>query len=152
MSITAEVIQKDQQYSVPVAGSAKLSSWRAAKASTVYDAEGKAYTDWVAGIAVNALGYGDEGTQGGGGQTDGHWLDPRPAACTTRKPMVELAELLCKNSFADKAYFCNSGAEANEGALKFARKFAYVNEQAKQDQRSSASPKPFMGGRWARWR
>ena len=43
--------------------------------------------------------------------------------------MVELAELLCSNSFADKAYFCNSGAEANEGALKFARKLAYVNEQ-----------------------
>ena len=43
--------------------------------------------------------------------------------------MVELAELLCSISFADKAYFCNSGAEANEAALKFARKVAYVNDQ-----------------------
>jgi acetylornithine/succinyldiaminopimelate/putrescine aminotransferase len=39
---------------------------------------------------------------------------------------VELAKRLVNNSFADKAFFCNSGTEANEGALKFARKFARV--------------------------
>jgi acetylornithine/N-succinyldiaminopimelate aminotransferase len=40
------------------------------------------------------------------------------------EPQIQLASLLCKNSFADKVFFCNSGAEANEGAIKLARKYA----------------------------
>jgi len=43
---------------------------------------------------------------------------------------VELAKRLVESSFADKAFFCNSGTEANEGALKFARKFARVRPRA----------------------
>lgn len=42
-------------------------------------------------------------------------------------PQVQLAKRLVQNSFADKAFFCNSGTEANEGAIKFARKFARVS-------------------------
>ncbi len=88
----------------------------------LYDSEGNAYLDLVAGIAVNALGYGNEDI-------------PRIMADQARKlihvsnlyhtePHVRLARLLCEHSFADKVFFCNSGAEANEAAIKFSRKYA----------------------------
>ncbi len=127
MSITAEVIQKDQQYSVPVAGRPDFVLVRG-DGVTLYDADGKAYTDWVAGIAVNALGYGDKELMQVVNEQMGTGLVHTSGLYHTQ-PMVELAELLCQNSFADKAYFCNSGAEAIEGALKFARKLAYVNNK-----------------------
>ncbi len=127
MTITAEVIQKDQQYSVPVAGRPDFVLERG-EGVTVYDAEGKAYTDWVAGIAVNSLGYGDKELAEVVARQMQTGLIHSSGLYHTQ-PMVELAELLCSLSFADKAYFCNSGAEANEGALKFARKLAYVNER-----------------------
>lgn len=127
MSITAEVIQKDQQFSVPVAARPDFVLARG-EGVTLYDADGKAYTDWVAGIAVNALGYGDKELMEVVGQQMGTGLIHVSGLYHTQA-LVELAELLCSISFADKAYFCNSGAEANEGALKFARKLAYINEK-----------------------
>jgi acetylornithine/N-succinyldiaminopimelate aminotransferase len=128
MSITAEVIQKDKQFSVPVAGRPDFVLARG-EGVTLYDTDGKAYTDWVAGIAVNALGYGDKEVMDAVGKQMDSGLVHVSGLYHTQA-MVELAELLCANSFADKVYFCNSGAEANEGALKFARKLAYVNEKA----------------------
>ena len=128
MSITAEVIQKDKQFSVPVAGRPDFVLARG-EGVTLYDTDGKAYTDWVAGIAVNALGYGDKEVMDAVGKQMDSGLVHVSGLYHTQA-MVELAELLCANSFADKVYFCNSGAEANEGALKFARKLAYVNEMA----------------------
>ena len=127
MSITAEVIKKDQQYSVPVAGRPDFVLARG-EGVTVYDADGKAYTDWVAGIAVNALGYGDKALMDVVARQMSTGIIHTSGLYHTQA-MVELAELLCSISFADKVYFCNSGAEANEGALKFARKLAYVNEK-----------------------
>ena len=58
MTVKAEVMQKDKQYSVPVAARPDFVLERG-QGVTLYDTDGKAYTDWVAGIAVNALGYGD---------------------------------------------------------------------------------------------
>ncbi|MCY4147703.1 MAG: acetylornithine/succinylornithine family transaminase [Chloroflexi bacterium] len=128
MSITADVIQKDSDYSVPVAARPDFVLTRGAGV-TVFDADGKAYTDWVAGIAVNALGYGDaELRQAVAAQMDTGLIHVSGLYHT--QPMVDLAQALCDLSFADKAYFCNSGAEAVEGALKFARKHAYVNGRA----------------------
>jgi len=127
MSITADAIQKDKQYSVPVAGRPEFVLERG-DGVTVYDAEGKAYTDWVAGIAVNSLGYGDSELMDVVAKQMSTGLIHVSGLYHTRA-LSDLAELLCANSFADKAYFCNSGAEANEGALKFARKLAYVNER-----------------------
>ena len=126
MSLTTDVLQKDKQYSVPVAARPDFVLARG-EGVTLYDADGKAYTDWVAGIAVNALGYGDaELTEAVGAQMNTGLIHVSGLYHT--QAMVELAELLCANSFADKVYFCNSGAEAIEGALKFARKRAYMNE------------------------
>lgn len=91
---------------------------------TVYDSEGKAYLDFVAGIAVNALGYNDAGLK-----CAIHAALDRGVMHVSNlyhtAPHAELAELLCEKSFADRAHFCNSGAEAVEGAIKFARKAAF---------------------------
>jgi acetylornithine/N-succinyldiaminopimelate aminotransferase len=93
---------------------------------TLYDSEGSAYTDWVAGIAVNALGYSDKGIENALIRQLAHGMIHVSNLYHTA-PHVELAALLTDSSFADKVFFCNSGAEANEGAVKFARKFHYVN-------------------------
>ncbi len=127
MTIQAEVIQKDQEYSVPVAARPDFVLERG-EGVTLYDTEGKGYTDWVAGIAVNALGYGDKELMDVVSRQMNTGLIHVSGLYHTQAP-VELAKLLCDNSFADKVYFCNSGAEAIEGALKFARKVAYANGQ-----------------------
>jgi acetylornithine/N-succinyldiaminopimelate aminotransferase len=90
----------------------------------LYDSEGNAYTDWVAGIAVNALGYNDPGLA----ETISRQLNLGMIHVSNlyhTAPQVELAALLVASSFADRVFFCNSGTEANEAALKFARKAAY---------------------------
>jgi acetylornithine aminotransferase len=90
--------------------------------SRLWDADGKEYLDFLAGVAVNNLGH----------------CHPRVVAALQQQAaelihcsnyyhipqQIELAELLCSNSFADKAFFCNSGAEANEAAIKLARKYS----------------------------
>jgi len=95
------------------------------KGCYLYDTNGKRYLDMVSGIAVNALGYGNKqfsrviATQA-----------EKLVHCSNlyyTAPQVELAELLVKNSFAGKVFFCNSGAEAIEGAMKLARRWAHKN-------------------------
>src|SRR6266511_3275971 len=87
------------------------------------DADGNRYLDFVSGIGVNALGYGDRGVE-----------DALVVALNTglihvsnlyrTDPGEALAADLVRLSFAKKVFFCNSGAEANEGAFKTARKWA----------------------------
>ncbi|AHG88867.1 Acetylornithine/succinyldiaminopimelate aminotransferase [Gemmatirosa kalamazoonensis] len=90
---------------------------------TLWDAEGNAYLDFTSGIAVNALGYGDAGLvraiQEGAASGIVHASNLFRTA-----PGEQLAAWLVERSFASKAFFCNSGAEANEGAFKFARRWA----------------------------
>jgi acetylornithine/N-succinyldiaminopimelate aminotransferase len=97
------------------------------KGCTVWDINEKAYTDFVSGIAVCNLGH----------------ADPEVAAVLARQsetlvhvsnlyytiPQVELAEWLTSRSFADRVFFCNSGAEANEAAIKLARKYFHDQGQ-----------------------
>lgn len=95
---------------------------------TLYDTEGNAYLDWVSGIAVNALGYGDPDIARAAQEA----LDSGIIHLSNlyhSAPHTAVARLLCENSFADKVFFCNSGAEANEGAIKFARRVPYNNSQ-----------------------
>ena len=90
---------------------------------TLYDTEGRSYQDWVAAISVNALGYGDPGPTAALQQAATGLIHTSNLYYT--EPQAELAALLCAKSFADRAFFTNSGAEANEGAIKFARKVAH---------------------------
>jgi acetylornithine aminotransferase len=88
----------------------------------LWDADGKEYLDLLAGVAVNILGH----------------CAPRVVAAIQAQAetlihcsnyynipqQIRLAELLCENSFAERVFFCNSGAEANEAAVKLARKYS----------------------------
>ena len=88
----------------------------------VWDSEGNRYLDFTAGIAVNALGHADPQISA---------VIAEQAARLTHvsnlywsEPGIELAKLLVETSFADRVFLCNSGTEAVEGAIKFARKVA----------------------------
>jgi acetylornithine/N-succinyldiaminopimelate aminotransferase len=90
--------------------------------SDVWDIEGRRYLDLVMGIGVNGLGH----------------CHPRVVAAIREQaakllhvsnlyhiePQIQLAKALCQISFADRAFFCNSGGEANEACIKLARKYA----------------------------
>jgi predicted acetylornithine/succinylornithine family transaminase len=95
------------------------------------DREGKRYLDFVSGIAVNALGYGDEGLKAAMHAAAEGLIHTSNLYRTTAGE--ELAQLLIENSFANKVFFCNSGAEANEGAFKFARRWARERGAAKHE-------------------
>lgn len=87
----------------------------------LFDTDGHRYLDFFGGIAVNAFGHNDPDiTEAISAQTK-KLIHASNIYYTT--PSVELAELLVENSFADKVFFGNSGAEAIEGAIKFARKW-----------------------------
>jgi predicted acetylornithine/succinylornithine family transaminase len=87
------------------------------------DATGKRYLDFASGIAVNALGYGDEGVTRAISEALRSGLIHTSNLYRT-SPGEQLAAKLTERSFASRVFFCNSGAEANEGAFKFARKWA----------------------------
>jgi acetylornithine/N-succinyldiaminopimelate aminotransferase len=87
------------------------------------DADGKRYLDFASGIAVNALGYGDAGVARAITQALSTGLIHTSNLYRT-SPGELLATKLVDRSFASRVFFCNSGAEANEGAFKFARRWA----------------------------
>lgn len=88
----------------------------------LYDADGKQYLDFASGIAVNAFGYADPGIASAIGEALSTGLIHVSNLYRTA-PGERLAQLLVDKSFASSVFFCNSGAEANEGAFKFARKW-----------------------------
>ena len=88
----------------------------------VWDADGNEYVDLGAGISVTSLGHGDpELARALIDQAGRLW---HTSNLYFVEPAVRLAEELCEASFADRVFFCNSGAEANEAAIKLARKHA----------------------------
>jgi acetylornithine/N-succinyldiaminopimelate aminotransferase len=97
----------------------------------LYDAEGKAYLDFVAGIAVNALGYDDERLKAAMHAAVDGLIHTSNLYSTSAGE--QLAAAFIGRSFADKVFFCNSGAEANEGAFKFARRWARTMGDAKHE-------------------
>ncbi|VAW34009.1 Acetylornithine aminotransferase [hydrothermal vent metagenome] len=87
----------------------------------LFDADGRKYLDFTSGIGVTALGHSDPDWVTAVSQQASKLTHVSNLFHTT--PQTQLAQKLVENSFADKVFFCNSGAEANEAALKFARKF-----------------------------
>lgn len=88
---------------------------------TLYDAKGHAYTDFVAGIAVCNLGHAHPGIAQAIADQARRLVHVSNLYYTM--PQTALAEWLVEHSFADRVFFCNSGAEANEAAIKLARKY-----------------------------
>eukprot|EP01025_Chloroclados_australasicus_P028156 TRINITY_DN2796_c0_g1_i4.p1 TRINITY_DN2796_c0_g1~~TRINITY_DN2796_c0_g1_i4.p1 ORF type:complete len:449 (-),score=64.12 TRINITY_DN2796_c0_g1_i4:222-1568(-) len=105
----------------------------------LFDIDGSSYLDFSAGIAVNCLGHSDP-----------IWFKSlvEQASILTHTsnlfhtiPQVELAQRLVESCFADKVFFCNTGTEANEAAIKFARKYARV--QAGVDPYDATAEAPY---------
>lgn len=93
----------------------------------LYDVDGKEYLDFAAGIAVFALGYNNQAYN----QALKDQIDKviHTSNLFYNVPMVEAAEKLTKASGLDKAFFTNSGTEAIEGAIKVARKYAWLKDK-----------------------
>ncbi|MBQ3032521.1 MAG: aspartate aminotransferase family protein, partial [Anaerotignum sp.] len=121
--MTFEDIKKlDDEYVMHTYGRYQLAIAHG-KSATCYAPDGKAYIDFTSGIGVNSMGFADEG-----------WV----AAVTAQlhkfqhisnlyytDPCVQVAKLLCEKSGMKKVFFGNSGAEANEGVIKAARKYSF---------------------------
>jgi acetylornithine aminotransferase len=93
------------------------------RGSRVYDLEGREYLDFVAGIAVNTLGHAHPDLVAAIQKQAQHLLHASNLYYT--EPQVKLAKALVDHSFAKKVFFCNSGAEANEAAIKLVRRYAH---------------------------
>lgn len=118
-----EVKELDEKYYFNTFGSRLPVSFEYGEGCTLYDSQGKKYTDFVAGIAVNTLGYNHPAlVEAITSQSE------KLLHCSNLfyiKAQAQLAKLLVENSCGDKVFLCNSGAEANEGAIKLARKYFY---------------------------
>lgn len=91
--------------------------------SRLWDQQGKEYIDFAGGIAVNALGHAHPALREAlNDQASKFW---HTGNGYTNEPVLRLAKTLIDATFAERVFFCNSGAEANEAALKLARKFAH---------------------------
>ena len=93
--------------------------------SWLYDETGNRYLDFVQGWAVNCLGHSSDVIRKSLVHQADQLLNPSPAYYN--RPQLDLAALLCEKSGLDRVFFCNSGAEANEGAIKLARKWGKQN-------------------------
>ena len=96
------------------------------KGSWLTDNNGKRYLDFLQGWAVNCLGHSNLGMIEALNVQAKKLINPSPAFYN--QPMIGLSDLLTANSCFDKVFFANSGAEANEGAIKLARKWGQLNK------------------------
>jgi len=115
----SETIEMDSKYYMNTFGARTPVCFEYGKGIKLYDTEGREYYDFLGGIAVNALGYGHPAlVEAIKSQAE------KLIHCSSLyyiESQAKLAKLLCENSCADRVFFANSGAEANEGAIKLAR-------------------------------
>lgn len=119
-------MEKTEQYVLHTYNRNKIALERG-KGVYLYDAEGKKYLDFAAGIAVFALGYGNEDYN----QALKDQIDRiiHTSNLYYNLPLADAAEKVVKASGMDKVFFTNSGTEAIEGAIKTARKYAWLKDQ-----------------------
>lgn len=97
--------------------------------SRVWDSEGNEYLDFVGGLAVTSLGHSHPAVTAAASAQAEQLIHVSNLYYTT--PMIELAELLVENSPLDRVFFCNSGAEAIEAAIKVARRWGHDEQGGK---------------------
>lgn len=119
---TQEVIDLEQNYILQTYGRPNFVLERG-EGMHLFDTEGKKYLDFVSGLSVNALGYGNKMISDAAAKQTEQLIHVSNLYHTIPSPL--LAQLLCENSFADRVFFCNSGTESWEAAMKFARKYAF---------------------------
>ncbi|MDD5207552.1 MAG: aspartate aminotransferase family protein [Desulfobacterales bacterium] len=116
-----ETIQLADKYMFPTYKRVPITLVRG-EGCRVWDESGKEYLDFVGGIAVCALGHSSPLVADALAEQSRTLVHVSNLYYT--KPQIELAKLLVENSFAGRAFFCNSGAEANEAAIKLARRYS----------------------------
>ncbi|MDP4092835.1 MAG: acetylornithine transaminase [Bacillota bacterium] len=125
----SQIIENDKKYYMNTFGDRTPVCFEYGKGMNLWDTEGKKYTDFFAGIAVNALGYSHPKlVKAVKDQTE------KLLHCSSLyyiEKQAQLAKVLVENSCADRVFFANSGAEANEGAIKLAR--IYFNKKGFSD-------------------
>lgn len=114
-----EIIELDKKYYMNTFGSRLPVCFTDGKGLKLFDGSGREYYDFLGGIAVNALGHNHSKFI----SALKNQLDKviHTSSLYYIENQAKLAEKLVKNTFADKVFFCNSGAEANEGAFKLAK-------------------------------
>lgn len=115
----SEIQALDEKYYMNTFGKRTPVAFERGEGIHLYSSEGKMYTDFFAGIAVNALGHSHPDVVKAVQEQAAKLIH-----CSNLyyiAPQAKLAQLICENSCADKVFFANSGAEANEGAIKLAR-------------------------------
>jgi len=118
---TGEIMELDQKYYMNTFGKRIPVVFEYGRGSTLYDGEGRSYTDFLAGIAVNSLGYAHPALVGAISSQAGKLIH-----CSSLfyiESQAKLAEALIESSCFDRVFFGNSGAEAIEGAIKLARRY-----------------------------
>ena len=118
---TRELLEWSARYHTPNYGRTPICLVRG-DGMRVWDSDGREYLDFAAGIAVVGLGHCHPRVTGAIREAAATLLHVSNLYHTA--PQIHLAKLLCEHSFADRVFFCNSGAEANEAAIKLARKYA----------------------------
>lgn len=126
MMNTEQCMEKTEQYVLHTYNRYKIALEKG-KGVYLYDADGKKYLDFAAGIAVFALGYGNEAYN----QALKDQIDQviHTSNLYYNLPLADAAEKLVKASGMDKVFFTNSGTEAIEGAIKVARKYAWLKDK-----------------------
>jgi len=126
------IMKLDEQYYMNTFGKRTPVCFDRGEGITLYDTEGNSYTDFFGGIAVNALGYCHKG------MTEALTKQVQKLLHTSNLYYVEnqslLAEKLVKHSVADKVFFANCGAEANESAIKLAKMYFYKKNQPEKSE------------------
>ncbi len=119
-SLANSFFEEDKQFIAPLYGKANIEFVRG-EGSYLFDKNGKKYLDFVAGIAVNALGHQNAAIKKAVEEQMDRFF--HISNLYPNYPQVNLAKALLAATGFDKAFFCNSGTEANEGCIKFARKY-----------------------------
>jgi len=125
----SQIMELDQKYFMPVFGERFHVCFTRGEDVYLFDTENKRYTDFLAGIAVNCLGYSDQGFK----QALTNQVENliHTSNYFYIESQAKAAKKLCQATGMGKAFFSNSGAEAVEGALKLARKYFYSKEENK---------------------
>lgn len=124
---TAEIKSLATKYIINTYGDRSLAFVKG-EGPYLWDADGKKYLDFLGGLAVNGLGHAHPKVVEAIQEQAGNVL--HTSNLYYIQPQAELAKMLIENSDMDQCFFCNSGAEANEAAIKIARKYAKDNGNA----------------------
>ncbi len=120
MMRTADIVKQENEYILQTYGRPEFVLERG-NGMYLFDTDGNRYLDFVSGLAVNAFGYRDREILKAIEEQAAQLMHCSNLFHTI--PSTDLAKVLVENSFADRAFFCNSGTEAWEASLKFCRKW-----------------------------